>query len=119
MKRSLGKMSVYKMFEWRDFDCDSIQQTVEAFLALGDAVAARWIQTRKGLMLLQMVPGNPSSGAVYVFDLQREVWYMLSFEKCEDRFTPQKFDRVFCEYKLFNYVAQPGLLLSRISRASV
>lgn len=113
MKRSIGKMSVYKMFDWRDRACDSLQQTVDEFLALGEAIATRWIQTTKGLMLLQMAPGNPSSGAVYVFDRQREVWYMLSFEGCEDRFTSKRFDRVFCEYKLFNYVEQPGLLLSR------
>jgi hypothetical protein len=106
-------MSVYKMFDWRDHASDSLQQTVDDFLALGEAIATRWIQTTKGLMLLQMAPGNPSSGAVYVFDRQREVWYMLSFEDCEDRFTSKRFDRVFCEYKLFNYVEQPGLLLSR------
>jgi len=118
MRRSLGRMSVYKMFDWRDRACDSLQQTVDEFLALGEAIATRWIQTTKGLMLLQMAPGNPSSGAVYIFDRQREVWYMLSFEGCEDRFTSKRFDRVFCEYKLFNYVDQPGLLLSRINPAN-
>jgi len=51
-----GKMSVYKLFNWRDSAADTIQQTVQAFLELGEAVATRWIQTRKGVMLLQMVP---------------------------------------------------------------
>ena len=93
MQRSLGKMTVYPMFDWRNRASESIQQTVAEFLELGDAIATRWIQTAKGLMLLQMAPENPASGAVYVFDRQREVWYMLSFEGCEDQFTSVSFDR--------------------------
>jgi hypothetical protein len=117
MQRSLGKMTVHQLFDWRSRASDSIQQTVAEFLELGDAIATRWIQTAKGLMLLQMAPENPASGAVYVFDRQREVWYMLSFEGCEDQFTSASFDRIFCEYKLFSYVDQPGLLLSQLRRA--
>src|ERR1700721_4480222 len=105
------------MFEWRDRACNSIQQTVDEFLALGEAIATRWIQTTKGLMVLQMVPGNPSSGAVYIFDRQREDWYMLSFEGCEDQFTSEEFDRAFSEYDLFRLVEQPGLLLSEFQPA--
>ena len=118
MSRSLGKMSVYKLFNWRDSAADTIQQTVQAFLELGEAVATRWIQTRKGVMLLQMVPGDDASGAIYVFDRLRDTWYMLSFEGCEDQFTSDLFDRVFSEYKLFNYVEQPGLLLSQMHLAT-
>jgi hypothetical protein len=106
------------MFEWRDRACNSIQQTVDEFLALGEAIATRWIQTTKGLMVLQMVPGNPSSGAVYIFDRQREDWYMLSFEGCEDQFTSEEFDRIFAEYKLFNYIEQPGLLRAQMHAAN-
>jgi hypothetical protein len=118
MSRSLGKMSVYKLFNWRDSAADTIQQTVQAFLELGEAVATRWIQTRKGVMLLQMVHDNNASGAIYVFDRQRDDWYMLSFEGCEDRFTSELFDRVFSEYKLFSYVDQPGLLHSQMQLAT-
>ena len=117
MPRSLGKMSVYKLFNWRDRAANTILETVQAFLELGEAVATRWIQTRKGVMLLQMVPDDNASGAIYVFDRQRDDWYMLSFEGCEDRFTSELFDRVFSEYKLFSYVDQPGLLLSQMQLA--
>ena len=117
MPRSLGKMSAYKLFNWRDSAANTILETVQAFLELGEAVATRWIQTRKGVMLLQMVPDNNASGAIYVFDRQRDDWYMLSFEGCEDRFTSDLFDRVFSEYKLFSYVEQPGLLLSQMQLA--
>ena len=114
MPRSLGKMSAYKLFNWRNRAANTIQQPVQAFLEIGEAVATRWIETRKGVMLLQMVPDDSASGAIYVFDRQRDDWYLLSFEDCEDRFTSELFDRIFSEYKLFSYVEQPGLLLSQL-----
>ena len=61
MPRSLGKMSAYKLFNWRDRAANTILETVQAFLELGEAVATRWIQTHKGVMLLQMVPGDNAS----------------------------------------------------------
>ena len=118
MQPSLGKMSAYKMFSWRDRAASSIEQTVAAFLEIGEASATRWIQTPKGVLLLQMVPDNGVSGAIYVFDRQREHWYMLSFEGCEDQFTSEKFDRAFSEYDLFRLVEQPGLLLSEFQPAA-
>jgi hypothetical protein len=119
MQRSLGKMSAHKMFNWRDRAANTIQQTVSAFLEVGEAIATRWIQTPKGVLLLQMVPDNTASGAIYIFDRQRDDWYMLSFEGCEDQFTSEQFDSVFSEYKLFSYVDQPGLLLSQLHPANV
>jgi len=114
MTRSLGKMSAHPLFDWRDQAKESVDKDVNAFLELGDAIATRWIQTQKGVMLLQMVPGDLTSGAIYVLDRIRQVWYLLSFEACECEFTKEQFDRTYCEYKLFNYVDQPGLLIDRI-----
>ena len=45
---------------------------------------------------------------------QLSQWCMLSFEACEDQFTPEKFDRAFTEYDLFRLVDQPGLLLTQV-----
>ena len=112
MQPSLGKMSAYKMFNWQDRTANSLEQTIAAFLEIGEAIATRWIQTGKGVLLLQMVPDDQASGAIYIFDRQRDDWYMLSFEGCEDQFTSEQFDQVFSEYNLFRYVEQPGLLLS-------
>jgi hypothetical protein len=87
------------------------------FLRIGEAIATRWIQTPKGVLLLQMVPDDPGSGAIYIFDVHREDWYLLSFEGCEDQFTSELFDQAFTEYKLFSYVEQPGMLLAQIQPA--
>jgi len=115
---SLGKMSAYKILDWQGRAASSIEQTVAAFLEVGEAIATRWIQTAKGVLLLQMVPGDDASGAIYVFDRRRDQWYMLSFEQCEDRFTSEKFDRRFTEYDLFRLVEQPGLVISELQPAN-
>jgi hypothetical protein len=47
MQASLGKMSAYVMHSWRDRAASSIEQTVAAFLELGEAIATRWVQTTK------------------------------------------------------------------------
>ena len=118
MQPSLGKMSAYKMFNWRDRAASSVEQTVAAFLEIGEAISTRWIQTAKGVLLLQMVPDNSESGAIYLFDRLREEWFLVSFEECEDRFTSEKFDRAFSEYDLFRLVEQPGLLLTEFQPAN-
>lgn len=118
MRTSLGKLSAYKMFSWRDQSAGSVERTVAAFLEVGEAIATRWIETRKGVLVLQMVPNENASGAIYLFDRLRDDWYMLSFEGCEDQFTSEEFDRAFSEYDLFRLVEQPGLLLSQLQLAN-
>jgi len=118
MQLSLGKMSVSKIFDCRDEAAASVEQTVAAFLQLGDAIATRWIQTRKGVLVLQMVPDNSESGAIYVFDRQREQWYWVTFDECECEFTSEKFDRAFAEYGLFRLIEQPHLLLTELQPAN-
>jgi hypothetical protein len=53
MQPSLGKMSAYKILNWRDQAAGTIDEIVAAFLELGEAIATRWIETRKGVLVLQ------------------------------------------------------------------
>jgi hypothetical protein len=118
MQFSLGKMSASTIFDCPDDAAGSIDQIVATFLALGDAIATRWIETRKGVLILQMVPDNSKSGAIYVFDRQRERWYWVTFDECECEFTSEKFDRAFSEYDLFRFVEQPNLLFTELQPAN-
>jgi hypothetical protein len=73
-------------------------------------VAARWIQMPNAILLLQMAPENPASGAIYVYDRLRQDFYMLSFEGAEDNLTLDDFSELLPEYNLLRYAEQPGLL---------
>lgn len=40
-----------------------IERVIQVFLNVGEAAAARWIQMPKGILLLQMIPGDPNIGS--------------------------------------------------------
>jgi hypothetical protein len=90
---------------------------IKAFLGIGEAVAARWIQMPKAILLLQMAPENPASGAIYVYDRLRQDFYMLSFEGPEDTLTLEDFSQLLPEYDLLRYAEQPGLLQGQFQSA--
>jgi hypothetical protein len=111
MQGSLGTISAHHLFNWRQQTGHDIQQTVDAFLTVSEAVLSRLIQGPRGAMILSMVPGDEASGAIYVYDRQLGDLYMLCFDRGEeDQFTAAKFDETFTEYDLFRYVDRPDLL---------
>jgi hypothetical protein len=87
-----------------------VDRIIREFLSIGDAVAARWIQMPKAILLLQMAPENPASGAIYVYDRLHQEFYLLSFEGAEDDLTIDEFSQLLPEYNLIRYAEQPSLL---------
>jgi hypothetical protein len=108
--RSLGKMSVSELFRSGLPSPRTRRQVVASFLKAAEGVAHRWIDTRKGTLLLQMAPYQPASGEIYIYDRQRDMWYLLEFEVPLSGFNVELFEHVYREYKLLAYVEQPGLL---------
>ena len=114
MQLSRGNMTPHRLFNVKDIGLGNpephVDRAIKIFLAIGDAVAARWIQMPKAVLLLQMAPGNPASGAIYVYDRLRRDFYMLSFEGAEDTLTVEDFSQLLPEYNLLQYAEHPGLL---------
>ncbi len=114
MKRSRGSMTPHRLFSVRDLGLGNpephVDRVINAFLSIGEAVAARWIQMPQAILLLQMAPENPASGAIYVYDRLRQDFYMLTFEGAEDTLTLEDFSQLLPEYDLLRYAEQPGLL---------
>jgi hypothetical protein len=108
--RSLGKMSASELFRSGLPSTRTRRQVVASLLKAAEGVAHRWIDTRKGTLLLQMAPYQPASGQIYIYDRQRDMWYMLDFEDARESFSVETFEQVYREYKLLAYVEQPGLL---------
>jgi hypothetical protein len=88
MALSRGIITPHRLFTVKDMGLANpephVDRVIKAFLGIGEAVAARWIQMPKAILLLQMAPENPASGAIYVYDRLRQDFYMLSFEGAED-----------------------------------
>ena len=114
MEPSRGSITPHRLFSVKDLRLGNpephVDRVIREFLSIGDAVAARWIQMPKAILLLQMAPENPASGAIYVYDRLRQDFYLLSFEGAEDDLTVEEFSQLLPEYDLLQYAEQPALL---------
>jgi hypothetical protein len=99
----------------------SVEHVVKAFLNVGEAVASRWIEMPRGILLLQSVPHEPASGAIYLYDREGRIFYLVSFVNGrDDRLTVSEFDQLVAEYDLVSLAANPHLLspcLGKIGQA--
>ncbi len=114
MSFSRGSITPHCLFSVKDMAVGNpephVERVINEFLAIGEAVAARWIQMPKAVLLLQMAPENPASGAIYVYDRLRGEFYLLSFEGAEDDLTVDEFSQLLPEYNLLRYAEYPALL---------
>ena len=114
MTLSRGIITPHRLFSVQDMAVGNpephVERVINEFLRIGDAVAARWIQMPKAILLLQMAPENPASGAIYLYDRLRQEFFLLSFEGAEDDLTVQEFSQLLPEYDLLRYAEQPALL---------
>ena len=71
MSRSRGNMSIHRLFHAEEIGVSkepNLDRLVKVFMQISEGIAARWIQMPKGMLLLVMVPDNPASGAIYIYD---------------------------------------------------
>jgi hypothetical protein len=60
---------------------NDLEKAVAELLATSDyPQIARWIQFPTAAALFLMVPNDPESGAIYVYDRRDGVWYWVDFE---------------------------------------
>jgi hypothetical protein len=114
MVQSRGAVAFQPLFTTADIGLRqdaSIEHVVKAFLNVGEALASRWIEMPRGILLLQSVPDEEASGAIYLYDRDRHIFYFVSFrEGRDDALTAAEFDQLVCEYDLVSQAANPGLL---------
>jgi hypothetical protein len=86
----------------------SVEHVIKAFLHTGEAIAARWIEMPKGILLLQEVPDQPASGAIYLYDREQRTFFFVDFvDGRDDDLTAPEFDRLVAEYDLVSWAANP------------
>jgi hypothetical protein len=98
----------------------SVEHVVKTFLNVGEAMAARWIEMPRGILLLQSVPDQPASGAIYLYDRDDHIFYFVSFvDGRDDALTAGDFDQLVAEYDLVSWAANPACLAARLARPGV
>jgi hypothetical protein len=91
----------------------NIPHVVKVFLAIGDGVAARWIEMPKCVLLLH-IAGNAESGAIYLYDRECRRFYLGVFEqgRDDDELTTTEFEELVTEYDLLGYMENPRNLIA-------
>src|SRR5579864_582588 len=119
MNLSRGAIHFKRLFSLRQIgvgNCEPFtDRIIRKFLEIGEGVAARWIEMPQGILLLQMVPRQPDSGAIYLYHRQHQVFYMVGFDGPEDNLTVEEFNQLLKEYELLRYAERPSLIHSPTS----
>jgi hypothetical protein len=114
---SRGALYFHRLFSVQELGFGNPEPVVgpliRHFLKIGEAVAGRWIEMPNAILLLQMVPGEPHSGAAYFYDRRQQVFYLLCFDGADDNLTLEEFEHLLSEYNLLRYAEQPGLVESQ------
>jgi len=98
----------------------SVEHVVKVFLTVGEAMAARWIEMPRGILLLQTVPDEPASGAIYLYDRDRHIFFFVHFiDGRDDTLTAAEFDQLVAEYDLVTWTANPATLPATTGAAAM
>jgi len=118
MYQSRGAVSFTPLFTTDDIGLRkdaSVEHVVKVFLTVGEAMAARWIEMPRGILLLQTVPDQPASGAIYLYDRERHIFFFVDFVRGQnDALTATEFDQLVAEYDLVSWAANPAKLPAAI-----
>jgi len=114
MHKSRGAVSFTPLFTTDDIGLRknaSVEHVVKVFLSVGEAMAARWIDMPRGILLLQTAPDQPASGAIYLYDRERHIFFFVNFnDGQDDTMTAAEFDQLVAEYDLVSCTANPAFL---------
>jgi hypothetical protein len=120
MSQSRGAVSFEPLFTAEDIGLRkeaNVEHVMKVFITLGEGLASRWIEMPKGVLLLQTVPDNPASGAIYLYDRELQVFYFVVFDEGrDDSLTAAEFDELVTEYNLVSWTAHPALLRKAIGK---
>jgi hypothetical protein len=84
----------------------SIWQILEAFVTQTEGLASRVSFGPTGAIILTTIPGDPNSGAFYLYDGNTSTFFSLTFDN-QESFNASWFDLVVCAYDLHMFVDIP------------
>ena len=113
-----GKMNVIPVIDLRNTPDEVGRCSDRAVARLLDVTEhpaiAKWVQFPKALLVFLVVPGDPESGAFYVYDRRARIWFWVDFD--DEKFggyTVSDFDRLVRECRFLDIVESPHLLAGK------
>ena len=75
----------------------------------------RWIQFPQALLVFVAHADGPDSGAVYIYDRRKCVWFWVDFDDQNyGGYSPEEFDTLIERCRFLRLAASPGLLGSPV-----
>ena len=113
-----GSMNVVQVVDLRDAPEDvggSLEGAVAKLLTVTEHPAIqKWVQFPTALLLFLVIPGDPESGAFYVYDRRSRIWFWVDFEdESFGGYSVSDFERLVRECKFLDIVERPHLLRKR------
>jgi len=117
-KPMFGKMNVIPVIDLRNAGDDVGKCSDGAVARLLDVTEhptiAKWVQFPKALFVFLVVPGDPESGAFYIYDRRSRTWFWVDFD--DEKFggyTVSDFDRLVRECRFLDIVERSHLLAGK------
>jgi hypothetical protein len=112
-----GQMNVMPLLDLRNAPAEVANSTSGAVARLLDVTdhpkIEKWVQFPKALFVFLVVPGDPESGAFYLYDRRARIWYWVDFD--DEKFggySVNDFDRLVRECRFLDLAERPALLTS-------
>jgi hypothetical protein len=113
-----GKMNVVPVVDLRNVPDDVGRCSDGAVKRLLDVTEnpkiEKWVQFPKALFVFLIVPGDPESGAFYIYDRLARIWFWVDFD--DEKFggyTVNDYDRLVRECRFLDIVERPHLLAGK------
>ena len=94
---------------------ESLEDAVSRLLDVTEHPAiTKWVQFPKALFLFLTIPGDPESGAFYVYDRRSRAWFWVDFE--DEKFggyNSSDFEQLVRECRFLDIVENPQVLRSK------
>jgi hypothetical protein len=114
IEASAGKLLIYRFWSVAEMGIGNpepqVDRVIREFVRVMEGVALHRIEMPGGILFLQMIPNDPQSGAIFIYDRQEQVFYDIWFEDRNTSFTVDEFRKTVNEYQLLRYIANPELL---------
>ena len=95
----------------------SLDQASRGLAELCEAQIVRWVQFPAGALFFVLVPGDPKSGALYVFDRRSGVFYSVDFnDQNWGGYSLAEYEVLERTYRISRFAQRPWLLYRRSER---
>jgi hypothetical protein len=110
----LAKLSVDPILTLEDLGLDrkaGLDEASRGLAELSESQIVRWVQFPAGALFFTLVPGDPESGGLYVFDRRSGIFYWLNFDDQKwGGYSLADYEELNRTYGLSMLAQRPGLL---------